>query len=460
MNARPSHRCCGEHTRAELARRTIAEAGKGLPSIEAGMPAPAGTGLSRRSFLLRSGGLAMSVYGASLLNPKAFVDGIAKAAASQGRVLVSVFLEGGIDALSVLAPVENARYQQLRPDLRLGPDEGWAWSEDPRLHWHPSAKPLRDLHAEGKVTVFPGIGYSSPDQSHFTSRHYWEVGQLDANANTGWLGRLLDGIGTSDNPLQGVSLDGYLSPSLATSRVPVAATWGASYDLWAPGVWGDVEELMFETFGRIGAKHERGRDRGLQAAGRATLQSEQLREKLKPFGDLEGSGSYPDTGHFPESLSGLAAMLSANLPIRCAALNAPGSYDTHDSQEADFASYLKETCDSLFAFQRDLEARGLQNRVVTLVWSEFGRRPEQNGSGQGAGTDHGAAGNAFLIGSGVTGKMVGEWPGLQNLDGDDNLRATVDFRSVYCSLLEQWFGRDAASVMPGASGFARPTLIG
>ena len=166
-----------------------------------------------------------------------------------------------------------------------------------------------ELHAEGKVTVFPGIGYASPDQSHFTSRHYWEVGELDTHANTGWLGRLLDGIGTTDNPLQGVSLDGYLSPSLATARIPVAATWGANYDLWAPGVWGDVEELMFETFGRIGAKHERGSDRGLQTAGRATRQAEQLREKLKPFGELEGSGAYPDTGHFPESLAGLAAML-------------------------------------------------------------------------------------------------------------------------------------------------------
>ncbi len=251
--------CCSEHTRADLMRRGFAEAGKGLPAIEEGMPEPAGTGLSRRSFMARAGGLALTVYGASLLGPKAFEEGIAKAAAAQGKVLVSIFFDGGIDALSVLAPVDDPRYQSLRPSLGLKPNQGTPWSEDERLHWHPVAAPLQKLHAEGKVTVFPGIGYSSPDQSHFTSRHYWEVGELNTQTRTGWLGRTLDVIGSADNPMQGLSLDGYLSPGLATSKVPVAATWGPSYDLWAPGVWGEVESLMFKSLERIGTLHERSR---------------------------------------------------------------------------------------------------------------------------------------------------------------------------------------------------------
>ncbi len=86
----------------------------------------------------------------------------------------------------------------------------------------------------------PAVSYVDPDQSHFTSRHYWEVGALDPNGRTGWLGRLLDAIGTPDNPLQGLSLDGSLSPALASAKVPVAAVDGPRYDLWAPGVWGDV----------------------------------------------------------------------------------------------------------------------------------------------------------------------------------------------------------------------------
>jgi uncharacterized protein (DUF1501 family) len=450
--------CCAEHTRADLARRGVAEAGRGLPSIEPGMPLPAGTGLSRRSFLARTGGLALTVYGASLLGPKAFQEGIAKAAELQGKTLVSIFFDGGADALSLLAPVNDPRYQQLRPTLGLTPSQAQhAWTEDPRLHWHPSADPLRTLHEEGKVTVFPGIGYTGADQSHFTSRHYWEVGELNTQTQTGWMGRLLDGIGTMDNPLQGISMDGWLSPGLATGRVPVAATWGPSYELWAPGVWGDVEPLMFNSLERIGVAGEKQKDAATKTAGTALRQASQLRSQLLPFGsDIQSPVPYPDEEHFSVSLGGLAAMLKENLPIRCASLTAPGSYDTHDNQIEELNNGLKQTCDTILAFQRDLEARGIADRVVTLLWSEFGRRPEENGSG----TDHGAGGTAFLVGSPVKGKMVGEWPGLNVLDADDNLRNTSDFRAVYCSLLEQFFGVDADGVIPDASSFARPTLIG
>jgi uncharacterized protein (DUF1501 family) len=149
-------------------------------------------------------------------------------------------------------------------------------------------------------------------------------------------------------------------------------------------------------------------------------------------------------------------MLDAGLPITVASVGAPGSYDTHDEQAEDYRNYLGETCDGLLAFQRDLEARGLADRVLVEMWSEFGRRPEENGS---AGTDHGAAGCAFVIGSQAKGEMVGEFPGLATLDGNDNLRSTSDFRAMYCSLLEQWLGHDAGPIIPGASGFARPSLV-
>ena len=110
----------------------------------------------------------------------------------------------------------------------------------------------------------------------------------------------------------------------------------------------------------------------------------------------------------------------------------------------------------MLAFQRDLEARGLADRVLIEMWSEFGRRPEENGS---LGTDHGAAGCAFVIGSKAQGEMVGEFPGLSKLDSYGNLRVTSDFRAMYCSLLEQWLGHDAGPIIPGASGFTQPTLV-
>lgn len=452
---------CKEFSRAHLLRGAAAQAGQGLPRIEPGMPLPAGTGLNRRSFLLRGGALALSVYGAQRLGFGALEEGVAKAQAqsSSAPVLVSVFLDGGADSLSILAPTEDQTYRSLRPTLALPEGAGTAFSEDERLRWGPAAAALSELHGEGKVSVFPAIGYSSPDQSHFTSRHYWEVGALDAHARTGWMGRMLDVIGTPDNPMQGLSLDGWLSPALASARAPVAAIEGSGYELWAAGVWSEPEELMFNALGRVGAAAAAGDEPGLAAAGTVSQRVAMLREQLLPFsggdGGIASPVGYPD-GDFGSSLAGLAAMLDAGLPIRCAALSAVGGYDTHEGQADSFGDDLGRTLDSILAFQRDLEARRLDGRVMTLVWSEFGRRPEENGS---LGTDHGAAGTAFLVGSRAAGQMIGEFPGLVELDPDDNIRSTSDFRAMYCSLLEQWFDVDAAAVMPGAAGFARPALV-
>src|SRR5688572_29542067 len=183
----PDHNCCSNYTRSQLMRAAAAEAGKGLPVIENGMPLPAGTGLSRRSFLSRSAGLALAVYGATKIPLQAFEEGIANAA-TNGNVLVSIFFDGGIDSMSLLAPTGHSRYATLRPTLALTPEEGTAFTEDPSLRWHPSASPLAALHAQGKVSVFPAIGYTSPNQSHFTSRHFYEIGELTVGARTGWLG--------------------------------------------------------------------------------------------------------------------------------------------------------------------------------------------------------------------------------------------------------------------------------
>jgi uncharacterized protein (DUF1501 family) len=307
--------------------------------------------------------------------------------------------------------------------------------------------------------VLPAVGYDHPDQSHFTSRHFWEVGATDARLLTGWLGRYLDAAGTAANPLQGLSLGGSLSPSLATAKVPVAAVDGPSqYDFWVPGVWGQVESRMLDAMGALG--RVRSKDPAFRTAAHVTAQADTLRRQLAPFakdGAVHPPVDYPQgDDSFPTQLQGLAAMIGAGLPLRCVALEAAGEYDTHADQTAELTPALTTTAASLFAFQRDLEARGIADRVLTLVWSEFGRRAEENGSG---GTDHGAAGCGFLIGSHAAGTQVGEFPGLAKLDDDGNLRPTSDFRAVYSSLLEQWFSFDAARVIPHAARFPRPTLV-
>jgi uncharacterized protein (DUF1501 family) len=463
----PQSCSCNDFTRAQLLRAGVAQAGRGLPAIEPGMPLPAGSGMDRRSFLLRSAGAMLAVYGASALSPRHFEDGIAQAAAAappNQPVLVSIFMEGGWDALSVLAPVKEAKYHELRPTLGRVEGEGQTFTEDDNLMWHPQAGGLAQLHAEGKVTVFPAIGYDPPDESHFTSRHYWEVGELNTQTRSGWMGRYLDIAGDSGNPLQGLSLDYSLAPALATTRVPVAAVASPSdYDFWAYGLGEPLTSPTFDAFGALGALG--APSPAFAQARTAALDTSVIRNQIAPFGEHEGKPgftspvTYPTAGgDFPTRLAALAAMLADNtLPIKCVSLSAVGSYDTHSDESETLSTNLAQTIESVLAFQRDLEARKLDQRVVIQLWSEFGRRPQENGSG----TDHGAAGLAFLIGSRVSGKMVGEFPGLSKLDPNDNLINTSDFRAMYAGLIGQWFQTEAGLVIPGAgSGQAGPSPYG
>jgi uncharacterized protein (DUF1501 family) len=457
-----SCRHCEGLSRSRLLHRAAAEAGRGLPAIERGMPLPAGTGLSRRTFVARGLGALIAVYGGSKLGFRALEEGIAAAATGPVQpVLVSVFLEGGADALSVLSPQGDPLYRTLRPTLAL--TGGTTFAEDDRLHWHRAAAGLSQLHAEGKVTVLPAVGYTNADLSHFTSRHYWEVGATSANLRTGWLGRYLDRVGAADNPLQGLSLDSTLAPALATAKVPIASIEAPDqYDFWSNRVWGEVEERMLAAIGSLGANGSR--DPAFAAAAAVTAQVDRLRTQLLPFQGQDGKPGYTSpvqypssSDEFPKRLAGLAAMLGVGLPVRVVSLTAPGHYDTHSDQAGALAAGLQATSDSLLAFQRDLEARGIADRVLVHVWSEFGRRAAENGS---SGTDHGAAGIGFLVGTRARGRMIGELPDLTTgLDQDGNVRATADFRGVYASLLEQWLGVDAASVLPDAGSFPRPALV-
>jgi uncharacterized protein (DUF1501 family) len=460
---------CDDFTRSHLLRASIAAAGDGLPVTEPGMPVPAGTGLTRRSVLLRGAGLALAVYGAGrAVAPQAFEAAVAEAAGEQ-KVLVSIFMDGGADALSLLAPTGDPRYAALRPQLALAPSTGFAFEADPRLRWHPSAQGLKELWDDPGVgvAVAPAIGYDSPNQSHFTSRHFWEVGATDPTAATGWLGRYLDRVGDPNVPIQGLSLADTLSPALATSSVAVAATTNLDgYRFYADGVWGAMETRMRATFAALG---------DLPAGDPITAQARRVQANAAGLAaDLASVGNdappagagYPAASSgFGTRLQGLARLLATkdgsgnSLPLRCVTLNAAGGYDTHSDQATGFADDLATTAVNLRAFWRDLQLRGVADRVVVTLWSEFGRRPAENGS---AGTDHGAAGAAFVIGTGVRQGLIGEFPGLaagSGLDAEGNLRATSDFRGLYCSLLEQWFQTDAVGIIPAAASFARPVLI-
>jgi len=459
--------CCDDFTRSHLLRDGAARAGAGLPVIEAGMPVPAGTGLTRRSVLLRSAGLALAVYGAGrTITPQAFEAAVAEAAGNH-KVLISIFMDGGADALSLLAPVADSRYVGLRPTLLMRPGDGPAFAADDRLQWHPSAQGLKDLWDDAGVgvAVAPAIGYDHPNQSHFTSRHFWEVGATDVSATTGWLGRYLDRVGSPNVPIQGLSLDGSLSPQLATSTVAVAATDNLNgYQFQARGVWGTMQTRMRTTYGQLGAVSSV--DPITAQARQAQANASQLSSDLAAVGTGEppAGSSYPaGSSQFKTRLQSIARLLAStnagnHLPVRAITLNAQGGYDTHSNQATQFSSNLLATAANIRAFWNDLVLRQLDDRVVITLWSEFGRRLAENGSG----TDHGAAGTAFVIGKTVRQGLIGEFPGLlpgTGVDSGGNVRATSDFRGLYCSLLEGWFQTEAAGIIPSAASFTRPTLF-
>jgi uncharacterized protein (DUF1501 family) len=213
-----------------------------------------------------------------------------------------------------------------------------------------------------------------------------------------------------------------------------------------------------KAYGRLG--HGGGGGEALGAAREAARLAKQVADRLEPYAERDGrdplasSVPYPEGSDFGRRLRYLAAMISKPLGIRVANVEADGDFDTLDTQ-SELSDILAEVSQCLAAFQADLEARGIADRTLTFVWSEFGRRPEENDSG----TDHGAGGLAWVQGNRARAGVHSEYPDLYRLDRDDNLRVTIDFRRVYSSLLEQHLGTEAGGVIPRAGSFGRVALV-
>ena len=301
----------------------------------------------------------------------------------------------------------------------------------------------------------PAIGYDHPNQSHFTSRHFWEVGR-DRRAARDRLARPLPRPRrhARTTRCRGSRSTGASSRRSRPRRCRSPSLDGPDrYDFWTRGVWGEVER----DARRRSAGSARSRPTATPALRRRRATRRAVGAAARAAAAVPAKDDKPalhEPGHLSDARTTLPtaarrargdARRGAAAPLRRA--RRPGGYDTHDNQAGDLADGLKLTADSLLAFQRDLEARGLADRVLVHVWSEFGRRAKENGSG---GTDHGAAGTGFLIGTRATGTMVGEFPGLAEARRRRQPAATSDFRGVYGALLEQWLGTDADAIIPGA----------
>jgi uncharacterized protein (DUF1501 family) len=423
--------------------------------------------LTRRQMLKWGIGAGVTVYAANML-PTGHLLGAAAAeaaAAPDAPVLVSVFLPGGLDLLDTLMPLEQ---EGLLRDLRAGvspaapsPLAGTSLGLHPALSRGPGGG-LKGLFDRGQIGFLPGIDYANPNLSHFASRGFWETGMVSQQSVSGWLGRWLDRHGSADNPLQGLSAGDNLSPTLRAVKAPVASVsdaGDAQLSMWS--VWGDWGDAAVQAYAALSQSTPHAA--GPAAAARAARLAHTVSDRLAPLRKTEdgpdplaGSVTYPEDNDTADRLKVLAGLLAQPLGIRVATVDADGEFDTHEGQAQTLDRDLGAVGEALATFQADLEARGIADRVLTFVWSEFGRRPTANRSG---GTDHGAGGVAWVQGPRALGGILTEYPSLTDLDAEKNLKVTVDFRRVYGSLLGQWLGTDPAEVIPGAAQFGQVALV-
>lgn len=406
-------------------------------------------GMTRKDLLERGVGLWIGTAALAGLSTR----GVLEAASAQAQsapdatILVSLYLDGGNDGLNTLVPLADPLYPKLRSRLGIAPETTLPVTGAPQFGWHPSLGGLKALYDQGKVAVLPSVDFQDADQSHFNSVAYWRRGIVGPSfESTGWLGRTLDAVGVRDNPLQGISVSWSPDPVLTSRRAATATVYDPnSFNFYIQGVWG--------SDGFSGAYRDASSGRtsspALAAARQTYANAFRVRDQLAPLRVDDKNPlpptplAYPDTD-LGSGLKNLARMLGAGFGTRVAALSVSG-FDTHDDQATEHAELLTDLGDSLLAWQADLAARGLSGRVITLVWSEFGRRPEDNES---LGTDHGAGGLVMVVGDRANGGIRSEFPGLARLDEDDNLLVTTEFRTVYASLLESWLGVEAGRVLP------------
>ena len=359
---------------------------------------------------------------------------------SDNRCLVLINLYGGNDGLNCVVPHGNDRYYQMRPGLAI--DRNAVLAIDAQTGLNPGMRSFKALYDKGMMAIVQGVGYPNPDHSHFRSTEIWQTAAPDRYEHTGWLGRYFDQAGLAPaNLFKGVAVSKVLPEALVSERTDIPAI---------PGL-GDYSMIADSNAAASRAFARQANDRTLpfaspylahvmQIEGDAQRSSQELPKLVAGYKPM---ASYPATV-LGRSLALAAQIVGSNLGTKAIYVE-HGSFDTHFNQKATQDRLLTQLSDAVGAFYQDLAAHGNDRRVLTLTFSEFGRRIDENGS---RGTDHGEASPLFLIGGGVKGGLYGTAPDLA-VTNMGNVRFTVDFRSVYATVLERWLGRPAATVLNG-----------
>jgi uncharacterized protein (DUF1501 family) len=383
--------------------------------------------LTRRVFLERSSLLSLVPAMPGFLSRTA----MAAPADRDGRVLVVVQLDGGNDGINTVVPYGDAEYARHRKELRLPNDRLCKLTDHVGLH--PSMRRAADLVDDGRLAIIQGVGYPNPDRSHFRSMAIWQTARLDQQGPVvhGWLGRALDGAGVPAGPAAVFVGDRDLPRALRGRRTLTAS-------------FADPADLALAIPAASVAAPAASADDDLAAfVNRTVTGAYKTAEELSAAAGRKGDSAirFPDS-ELGQHLELVASSIKAGAAARVYYTTQAG-YDTHAVQLPAQSQLLGDFSRAIRAFLDDLAAAKLADRVVLLAFSEFGRRPAENGS---LGTDHGTAGPLFLAGPKVRAGLVGQTPRLGDLvDGD--LKWSIDFRRVYATLLDQWLGLPAETVL-------------
>ena len=361
-------------------------------------------------------------------------------------VLVVLQMSGAYDAVNTIIPYNDPHYMDYRQELGLTPDQVLPIND--KVAFHPAMAPIKDMYDDGKVAVIQGIGYPNPIRSHFRSMDIWHTAEPAKMATEGWLGKAIRDLDpNSENVLTAVSFGRGLPRALALPGVSVASVGDLDTYGVLTGIDGEDQRMeALDIFARMyspligtGPANDYVSQTGLDALKGADI----LTSAPQMYSSSIEYGGSP----FSQWVKNIAQVHLAEFGTRVlyTGLN-PGAFDTHANQNTAFPKLWTEVSNAASDLYHDLKEHDSNQEVVIFMFSEFGRRVQENGSG----TDHGSGSVAFVLGDAVKGGLYGEYPSIEpNKLDEGDLRWNNDFRNTYATILDKWLGLDDQDILGG-----------
>jgi len=405
--------------------------------------------LSRRA-MIKNG---MLVVSAGMVMPAIFSRGVASAMAQSldgshiaqtatDRTLIVVQMAGGNDGLNTVVPYTDPLYIKLRPTL--GISQSKVLTLDTRLGLHPNLSPLKKLWDDGHLAIVEGVGYPNQSLSHFQAMDIWQTLDLTGNGSEGWLGKLVSGlVDQQGHPFKSLDIGVQTAQALQSisAQVPTVASV-KSYSVAPDPADSDGGNARLQALLNLYNAYPKTAPYAALLDTTALSAQDGSRQLRQADATYHPAATYPN-GPFAAGLKILAEAIVQDLGLRVGYVTL-GGFDTHANEQATHDNLMTTLANGLSAFYNDLAAHSKADNVVVMTWSEFGRRVEENGS---QGTDHGTAAPMFVLGNPINKGIFGEPSSLSDLDPNGNLKYTVDFRSVYATVLDRWMGASSKDVL-------------